>query len=201
MEDIAVKPAPGRKKSRKVPEELIYEIVDGKPIYYRGYRDVLSGKLNLEAVMSESSLQAWLKARLSYLLFAGLENKGYDILTGELGLILGPGARRGADISIYKTQNLTLDNHFATVPPELIIEIDIQADTEDISEMEYVLRKIDDYLRFGVKKVVWIFTANRKVMIATSTKPWLTQDWESPVDTLEGVTLNLELLLEGKTIR
>lgn len=27
-----------------VPEKLIYEMVDGKPIYYRGYREYLNEK-------------------------------------------------------------------------------------------------------------------------------------------------------------
>ena len=27
-----------------IPETLIYEMVEGKPIYYKGYRDILKGK-------------------------------------------------------------------------------------------------------------------------------------------------------------
>ncbi len=200
MNAIAATTAPKRRRSRKVPEALIYEIVDGRPIYYKGYRDVLNGKLNLEAVMSESSLQAWLKARLSSLLFAALEPKGYDILTGELGLILGKDARRGADLSIYRSEDLVLDAHYARIPPELIIEIDIQADLENQSEMEYVLRKIEDYLQFGVKKVIWIFSTNRVVMTATPQKPWLTLGWDANIETIEDVTFNLSKILEGKKI-
>lgn len=200
MDAIAATTAPKRRRSRKVPEALIYEIVDGRPIYYKGYRDVLNGKLNLEAVMSESSLQAWLKARLSSLLFAALEPKGYDVLTGELGLILGKDSRRGADLSVFRSENLVLDADYAKIPPELIIEIDIQADLEDQSEMEYVLRKIEDYLQFGVKKVIWIFTTNRVIMTATPQKPWLTLGWDANIETIEGFTFNIAKILEGKKI-
>ena len=28
-------------KPRKVPQHLIYEILDGKPVYYKGYREVI----------------------------------------------------------------------------------------------------------------------------------------------------------------
>lgn len=200
MNAIAATTTPKRRRSRKIPEALIYEIVDGRPVYYKGYKDVLNGKFNLEAVMSESSLQAWLKARLSGLLFAALEPKGYDILTGELGLILGKDSRRGADLAVFRSENLVLDAHYAKIPPELIIEIDIQADLENQSEMEYVLRKIEDYLRFGVKKVIWIFTTNRVVMTATAQKPWLTLGWDADIETIEGVTFSLNKILAGKKI-
>lgn len=202
MEAIAAAAVPKqqKKRSRKIPDALVYEIVDGKPIYYKGYRQVLNKKLNLEAVMAESSLQAWLKARLSHLLFNLLEQKGYEILTGELGLLIGRGDRRGADVSIYRRDSLVLDAHFSKIPPEVVIEIDIQADLEDQNEMDYVLRKIEDYLRFGVKKVIWIFTTNRKIMTATPQKPWLTLDWETTIETVEGASFNLEKMLEGRTI-
>jgi Uma2 family endonuclease len=202
MEAIAAAPVnkQSKKRSRKIPESLVYEIVDGKPIYYKGYRQVLNGKLNLEAVMAESSLQAWLKARLSHLLFNLLEQKGYEILTGELGLLIGRGDRRGADVSIYRREQLVLDAHYSKTPPEVIIEIDIQADLENQNEMEYVLRKIEDYLHFGVKKVIWIFTSNRKIMTATPQKPWLTLDWDASIETIEGATFNLEKMLEGRKI-
>ncbi|MEQ1745165.1 MAG: Uma2 family endonuclease [Saprospiraceae bacterium] len=200
MEAVAAKPVAKKQKSREIPEALVYEIVDGKPVYYKGYRDVLSGKTNLESAMSESSLQAWLKARLSFLLYSALEEHGYDILTGELGLLLGEGTQRGADVSVYKSADLVLSAHYATLPPELIIEIDVQADMEDHSEMDYILRKIDDYLRFGVKKVVWVFTSNRKIMIAAPGQPWLTVDWSAEVDLLGGVSICLENVLAGKTV-
>ncbi len=201
MEAIAAAPVQKqKKKSRKIPDALIYEIVDGKPLYYKGYRQVVNGKLNLEAVMAESSLQAWLKARLTHLLFNALGAKGYEILTGELGLLIGRGDRRGADVSIYRSDSLVLDVHFSKTPPEVIIEIDIQADLEDENEMDYVLTKIDDYLRFGVKKVIWIFTSNRKIMTATPQKPWLTLDWDATIETVEGATFNLKKMLEGRII-
>ncbi len=38
-----------RKPSVKIPKYLIYEIIDGKPIYYRGYREVLTKKGSIYA--------------------------------------------------------------------------------------------------------------------------------------------------------
>lgn len=189
-----------KKRERKVPEVLVYEIVDGKPVYFKRYRDVLHGKLKIEEIMPESSLQAWLKTQLSSMLLFLLRDKGYEVVAGELGLILPQGDRRGADICIYPADKFQLSRHFLKTAPELVIEIDIQAEVENENELDYVIRKIEDYLRFGVKKVIWIFTSNKVVMTATAQKPWLTLGWEDTIDTLEGVSFNLEKMLAGKTI-
>ena len=46
-----------KKKGDKIPEALIYEVMDGKPIYYKGYRDVLNKTKTLEEIMACSRLQ------------------------------------------------------------------------------------------------------------------------------------------------
>jgi len=35
-----------RPATRTIPPALIYELWQGKPVYYRGYRDVVAGKKN-----------------------------------------------------------------------------------------------------------------------------------------------------------
>jgi hypothetical protein len=200
MEALAIAPAKKKKPSRKIPDALVYEIVDGKPIYYKGYREVLKGKLNPEAIMADSTLQTWLKTQLSFLLLQQFAGKNYEIMSGELGILMSLGHRRGADVSIFRKDNLVIDEHFSKTAPEVIIEIDIQADLEDNNEMDYVLRKIEDYLRFGVKQVIWIFTTNRKIMTATPKEPWLTVSWGATIETIEGVSFNLEKMLESKKI-
>ncbi|MFN4256080.1 MAG: Uma2 family endonuclease [Saprospiraceae bacterium] len=190
-----------KKASRKIPEGLVYEIVRGRPVYYRGYREVLDGTKHIETIMAESSLQAWLKARLGSLLLTLLEPKGYEIASGELGLLMGDGSRRGADIAVYRAEDFYLSNHFLSIPPEVVVEIDIQASLENQTEMDYVLEKIEDYLRFGVKQVIWVFTSSRKIMVATPAKPWLTMGWETTVETIGGASFNLETILAGRRVR
>jgi|GEM_PF-3870554 len=53
------------KRKRKIPDYLVYEVMDGKPVYYRGYQSVLKKTKTLEEIMGCSSLQAEL---VSYLL-------------------------------------------------------------------------------------------------------------------------------------
>jgi len=189
--------------TQPIPKALIYEVVNGKPIYYKGYRDYLSGTKTIEEIMADSTLQSWLKTWLGHLLIPQLFSKGYEVLSGELGLLLGKGGIRGADVSIFKAENLTLDEHYSKTAPEVIIEIDVQADLSDSTEheLEYVLSKVDDYFRFGVKQVIWVFSANQKVMNCKPGQPWLTTDWDTTIETVEGATFNIAQIMERKKPR
>lgn len=207
MEEMtAIAPVPAEAPSspvRKIPKSLIYEVVDGKPIYYKGYRDYLNGSKTIEEIMADSTLQSWLKTRLGYLLLSQLLSKGYEVLAGELGLLLGLGKSRGADVSIFKAENLLLDEHYSKTAPEVVIEIDVQADLEEgsESELDYVLNKVDDYFRFGVKQVIWVFSASRKVMNCKPGEPWLTTGWDTTIETIEGASFNLEQIMESRITR
>lgn len=202
MNAIAATTTPKRRRSRRIPEALIYEIVDGKPVYYKGYKEVINGKQQLESVMADSTLQTWLKTNLGFLLMQLLKGKGYEIMSGELGILTTWGNRRGADVSIFREDSLILDEHYSKTAPEIIIEIDIQAELEDEDEMNYIVGKINDYHRFGVKRVIWIFTSSKKITVAEpGKKPWMTYDWDEDIETIEGATFNLESMLGEKKSR
>lgn len=49
-----------RNKAKAIPESLIYEIIDGKPFYYDGYKDVLANKKTSEEIMGASGLQSFI---------------------------------------------------------------------------------------------------------------------------------------------
>ncbi|TAK35794.1 MAG: hypothetical protein EPO28_14220 [Saprospiraceae bacterium] len=182
--------------SEKVPDYLVYEVVRGKPIFYKGYKDVLNKTTTFEEIKMESTLQSFLKTYLSHLLIVSLSGRNMVVLAGELGLNLPDSSKRGANLSIFKKENLLIHRHFSDLPPEVILEIDVHADTEATTEMDYVLEKIQDYLDFGVKKVIRIFTKNRKVMVATKEEPWLTQSLSMDIEVWEEVKLSLQELAE-----
>ena len=196
--ELTAAAAPRKKVAQKIPDSLIFEWVDGKPIYYKGYREALKNKQNIEAAMSESTLQIWLKNRLYLLLFNALAAKGYEIAAGELGIQFEKGKTRGADVAVYRAENFPLTKHFIATPPELVIEVDIKADLDDQKEMDYITRKLNDYIGFGVKKIIWIFTSSQQILIATPTRPWLLVDWNSTIETIEGATFNVGEMLSGR---
>ncbi len=196
IETVAVQKKSRKKPAVKIPESLIYEVVRGKPIYYKGYKDVLNKTKTSEEIKMESQLQAGLKARISAFIGLLLLKLGYEIATGELGLNISKDDKRGADFAIYLAENWRWEPKFSNLPPEVIIEIDVQAELEAMTEMEYIQGKIKDYLAFGVKKVIWIFTKEKLVCIATAQPPWLTFDWSADVEVVEGVQIRLEDLVK-----
>ncbi len=192
-----------QKKSRKkavpaIPDYLIFEVSNGVPIYYRGYKEVLNGTKTFEEITMESKLQAGLKARITMLIGNLLIQKGFEIATGELGINISKNDKRGADLAIFKAEDWDWDAHFSDLPPEVVIEIDVQADLGNIKEMEYVSGKIKDYLAFGVKKVIWIFSKEKLVFVATTQLPWLTYDWSAEIEVVEGITFKLDDIVPQK---
>ena len=182
---------------QEIPEHLIYEIVDGKPIYYRGYKDVLNGNKHPEEVMADSTFQGWLKLHLGALLISLLHGKEFVVAGGELGLNLSKTDKRGADLAIFAKENWKLHEHYSDLPPEIIIEIDTKADLENEKFLKYQSRKINDYHNFGVKKVIWIFTSARKVTISNHGESWITHDWDKDVKVMEEVVFNLDKMVNS----
>ncbi len=180
-----------RKSTSKIPNNLIYEVVKGKPIYYKGYKAVINKTKTIKDITLESLLQSWLKAQLSAFLIHNLLGKGFQVTAGELGLNLSKEDKRGADIAIFKNENFVFSEYFSNLPPEVIIEIDVKADTENETEFDYVLEKITDYHRFGVKKVIWIFSKTKKIMDAPANKPWVMLDWTESVSVIDALELKV----------
>jgi len=197
-----------KEKSRLSSEErrellkiLTYEKVNGKPIYYRDYRKVLKGELPPEAVMGSSELQAVIIAIILKYLFKALP-EDYILLTNELGFIYTPKSFRSLDIAIYKKKDLLKPQEkYTKRPPIVVIEIDTKADLSRYKNFEeYMYEKIKDLLDSGIEKVIWYITKVKKVLIARRQKDWINKDWDSDVEVLEGVKLNLEKLLKEEGI-
>ena len=60
---------------QNIPSELIYEMDNGTPIYYRGYKDFLNGSKQLDELMGSSFLQSDIITQLVILLGINLSKK------------------------------------------------------------------------------------------------------------------------------
>ena len=187
--------------ARRVPDFLVYEIMDGQPIYYKGYRDVLSGKKTFSEIMGSSKLQSVIVTHLVILLGALLDDAHFTILASEAGLHLSKYTNLAGDVLIFDNARLpfeTLDDHYADVPPRVVIEVDIAADTTQLTEDGYVHQKTQKLLDFGVQRVIWITTKSKKVMVATPDADWQIKDWHQDIEVMEGVTFNIGAYLRRK---
>jgi hypothetical protein len=205
MEAIPKKRRPLLKPSRKpVSPVLIYEVWNGKPVYYRGYRDVLAGRKKPTDIMSCSDLQGAIVYAIGLMIGNAIDRKKYLISTNESGLHLALNDNLGNDIAIYdKAQVGKLKGKYFDVPPRVVIEVDIKADLSgfDSKELTYITGKAQKMLDFGVDKVVWILTENRKIYVATrNEKQAIFTDWDDDITLLDGCVLNVKRLLDEEEI-
>ena len=183
-------------KTQEIPSYLIYEMDDGKPIYYKGYKEVLAGTKDFEAIMADSTLQAWLKLELGAIIKA-LLSAGYIVTGGEQGLQLGKAKWRAADIAIFAKENFVLSNQYSAKPPEIAIEIDTKADLDSAgAAIEYYQRKNSQLFEFGVKKIIWIFTEVRTVTVLLPDGNTQLFEWEEDVPVMDGVQFNLQKIMD-----
>jgi Uma2 family endonuclease len=190
-------------KTQKIPPHLIYEEMNGKPLYYKGYKAVLSGKKNLSEIMGCSSLQSVLVYVLGLFIGNNLDRKKYQVASNEAGLHLGLNENLASDIAIFEKDKIVLDDKFFTVPPKVVIEVDIKidlAETEWNNEIEYLLDKSQKLLDFGVERIIWITTKAQKVFVITPEPKWYVVNYQEDIPVLDDCVLNIAKLLEEEGI-
>ncbi len=155
-------------EEKDIPAELVRDVIDGVPYYYKGYKDVLNKTKTIEEIMPCSTLQAEIIMYLNYLLvnFLGIEK--FRIYTSESGSHLYKKVNYGLDLAVYDATVLTsekVNEKFANVPPLLVVEVDIKVETKE-EEIEFINKKMKSLLDHGTGKVIWILTKERKIIIA-----------------------------------
>jgi Uma2 family endonuclease len=176
-----------------IPEALIYEMVNGKPIYYKGWGEVLRGDKTIEQVMASSILQAYLVYEIGVAVRP--MKKTHIIGTNEAGLKFKKGDWRAADIALWTKESLKgkpLDNHYTEVVPDIVIEVDTKADMT--TEPNYILDKTKHLLSQGVRRVIWVFTSSEKIIEAEG-KTWTVKDWTETVEVTPTCHFNVVELL------
>lgn len=118
-----------RISARNIPPALIYEMWQGKPIYYKGYRDVLAGKKSIEEVTFCSDLQGVLVSLINGYLGNHINRKKYLLATNGIGLQLARKDNLGNDLVIFEKERIgKLKGKYFDIPPKIVIEVDIRAD-------------------------------------------------------------------------
>lgn len=80
-----------RKPKPSVPKALVYEMWNGKPVYYRGCQDVIAGKKTAEAITGSSILQSRMLMRIATFLSNQFVGDKYEVLGNELGVLFKKG--------------------------------------------------------------------------------------------------------------
>ncbi len=192
-----------REEIGTIPAYLAYEEMDGEAIPYKGYREVLAGNKKPEDIMGSSSLQAALVYAIGLFIGTNLNRKKYRITSNESGLHLSLGNNLANDLAIFDKKIARLDNKYFDVAPKLVIEVDSKADLSETSwenETNYLLAKSQKMLDFGVEKIVWIFTQNKKIFVSISGEDWHFFDFDRDIPLLDDCVLNVARLLAEEEI-
>jgi len=188
--------------AKKIPVSLIYEIIDGKPIYYKGYEEVVNGTKTIEEVMGSSNLQSTIIEYLLMVLFKSIDLTKYRVLTNETGLHLSKKNNLSGDIVIYDKSVLPVksaDKHYISVPPKIQIEVDIDAHLGAFGTPDgYIYTKTDKLLQFGVEKVIWLMSESKKVLVATKDENWSIIDWNKDIAIANGISFNIGKYLKDE---
>lgn len=188
---------------QKIPEYLIREMIDGQPLYYKGYKDVLNKKKTLEDIMGSSSLQGFIATYLIALCGKyGLDEK-YNIFSNETGVHLDKNNNLAGDILIFEPgvfSTSKISVHYTDAAPKINIEIDVMIDLENIKDYQYIQKKIDKLHQFGTEKIIWILTAVKQVIVAITGQPWLTYKWNETIELTDGVFFNIGEYLQKKGV-
>lgn len=180
-----------------IPSYLIYETLNGKPLYRKGYKEVLANRKTPGEIMGCSDIQAIIVSTLHLYLGVLTNRKKYWVVTNEPGLHLKLGGNLANDIAFYEKDKVTIKGKFFDVAPKVVVEVDIKVDLEAFpaQDLDYVYQKTQAMLDFGTERVIWITTQSRKVLVATQGEDWITVNWDSTVPVLDNITLNIAAVL------
>lgn len=193
---------PVKIKGRKIPDNLIREVINGTAFYYPDFRAVLNKSKTLEEIMADSALQWTLKEGIGDKIKAQFDKKRFRFGRGEIGVHLGPRDNVGLDMAIFNRSELSKDDigtTYVEVAPLAVIEIDVQVEMLDknINVFEdYVLPKIQRLMDFGTQRFIWIFSRSQRVLIAETGKNWYFVSWSEDVEFFEGMVFNVAQILE-----
>jgi len=189
-------------QTEAVPESLIYETLNGRPLYYRGYQHVLANQLNPETIVGSSDLQSIIITILVGTLWNRIDRKTYQLATNESGLHIAIGDNLSADVAIFDKARLgKLKGKYFDVPPKIVIEVDIKIDPTGMGgDMAYIAEKSQELFNFGVERVFWILSSIQKIIILQPDQDWITTDWRNDVTIMDGCILNIKQLLDEEEI-
>ena len=186
-----------------VPARLIREVLNGRPLYYKGYRDVLVGRAKPEEIMGNGDLQSFVVMAISATIWNRIDRKKYKVASSEAGLHVNLRNNFSADIAIFDKATLpALKGKYFDVPPKVMVEVDIRIDWDGgaANDVNYILEKSQALFDFGVERVLWVLTASRKVVIMQAGKDSIITDWSNDILVLDDCTLNIKNLLDEEEI-
>jgi Uma2 family endonuclease len=177
-----------------IPRSLIYEEIDGQPIYYAGYKEVLAGRKTREAIVGSSKLQSLIIRALLKRLYAEVDGKEHAVFTNELGMHINRGNNFAGDVAIYtreRYEKMVMDEKYFDQAPNILIEVDVKADLSELKWEDYINRKNKKLHAWGTETIIWILSSSQQILIAKADQDWILRDWTKDVELIPGFSINI----------
>lgn len=163
----------------------------------------MAGEKRLDDIMGSSTLQSFIVSFLFRFVVKHFDEQQYLTLSSEIGIHIDRRNNLAGDLAIFDRNDLPakkINLHYADVPPKVVIEVDTNIDYSEEGAFDYVHLKTQKLLDFGVQRIIWIFTASRKVTVAEPGKDWLTKNWNQDIELLDAKFFNVGAYLAGEGI-
>ena len=185
-----------------IPASLVYEVLNGRPLYYRGYREVVEKNIHPESIMGSISLQAILVSLIYGYVLYNRDKRKYLPVTNEAGVHLDLNNNLSCDVSIFEKGTFDATTKYFDIAPKIVIEVDVNIDLIgfDGEEFGYVVEKTQRLFDFGVERVFWVFSQSRKVFVCIPNQDWIFTDWHNDIPVMDGCILNVKNLLDEEGI-
>ena len=185
-----------------IPASLVYEVLNGRPLYYRGYREVIKKNLNPENVMGSSSLQSILVSLIHGFIMTNRDKRKYLPVTNEAGVHLDLNNNLSCDVAIFEKGTFDITTKYFSTAPKIVVEVDVKIDLTDFDgeEFNYVAEKTQRLFDFGVERVLWVLSKSRRVFVAVPNQDWIFTDWSNDIPVMDSCVLNVKKLLDEEEI-
>lgn len=186
-----------------IPASLIFEELDGRPLYRKGYKKVLENNLSPEEVMGCSFLQALIVSIVFPFIKHMLKGKPYWVLCSESGLHVSRGNNLTNDIAVFDKALIknVFSKNYPDVPPKIAIEVDVKIEAGQFpSPEDYFFRKSEKMIGFGTERVIWVLTESRKIMVMDRSRKWTVYEWDEMVPVFDQYQFCLNDLLKEEGV-
>ncbi|MGN7887355.1 Uma2 family endonuclease [Dyadobacter sp. 22481] len=186
-----------------IPASLIFEELDGRPLYRKGYKEVLANNLSPEEIMGCSFIQALIARILSSYFAEILRDKPYLVTSNEGGLHVSLGNNLTNDVAVFDRAMIKdiFSKKYADVPPKVAIEVDIKIEADQFPDpKDYISRKSEKMIEFGTESVIWVLTDNRKIMVMDRSREWFVCEWDETVPLFDQYQFCLNDLLKKEGV-
>ncbi|MCF0054464.1 hypothetical protein [Dyadobacter sp. CY356] len=108
-----------------IPSELIFEEIDGRPLFYKGYKRVLEGKKEPESIMGSSFIQSLIVSIVCAYLKEILTGFPYWVVSNEVGLHISDGNNLANDIAVFDKGAIidVFSENYVSVAPRMQLKL------------------------------------------------------------------------------